>query len=842
MAHAARILELTDGLVRSVAGDRSQHASFLRMRDQASKTFRNTTHARTNQFDIRSRLTGLVEKFAVLNRDDLADALQRRLEDLPRESKWMPEILSLLLQLSDRPLENTNIDDVEAVSKPVDEQAGLTWDEIIADDPLDESGVWDNIERGYHSSGDDATVDGDAGSDDSNVTQATSVEDDTIELARLHIVRPEEHLLDDLQTVGDGSSSSISELSLIRETLSMLHGLPTKVYQIHRPAGEISIRRAPDLETAAKSTINNLVFRLAETGTGLNRLRQWAKKPEDTPYLQSCQAATLSVSMAFDRQISTIEQRYAAPAKATVVSLIDLRSEVDIAAKPLLHLSGIVKMTATRTDASHFALFDALYDNICVNELSGDNAHRELAHVFLSGLKTYLKPLSLWVQAGTLDRDDKTSMIVEANPECEYGRLWHDRFALRTLPDRSICAPRFMHHLAAKIFAVGKSRAFLRALGGCKDVSGGTKESETHAINALQDSLGTTQLLPFSQLLDDSLESWIEDTGRDSTPILHQKLLHDHGLLRTTDRLEEVFCSKNGIHFQAFAEALFWRMDHQPNGWNNSFVLSELAQSTLGSDTDMESLTVRVLEVEESTQPQSSIKKLGSLILETTFSWQVQNITCSRTSTSHAKVFTFLLQTYRARCLLQPHVLNLKHFGCRANETTSAVQLALRLRQRLICLIDILHKYIATTTHMLHASLKKELTASTDIDAMAAVWTMHIKQMDTALLLAQKFFSIRESIIACLGLCEQFAPLWVRLADSDILAKDNPLHEEDEGIKKNEREDDRPNPPADSDFVSMGVELDKSLSFVLAGVRSIGRASGNKMLEELAERLEWMVQ
>ena len=838
MAHAARILELTDGLVRSVAGDRSQHASFLRMRDQASKTFRNTTHARTNQFDIRSRLTGLVEKFAVLNRDDLADALQRRLEDLPRESKWMPEILSLLLQLSDRPLEKTNIDDVEAVSKPVDEQAGLTWDEIIADDPLDESGVWDNIERGYHSSGDDATVDGNAGSDDSNVTQATSAEDDTIELARLHIVRPEEQLLDDLQTVGDGSASPIPELSLIRETLSMLHGLPTQVYQIHQPAGEISIRRAPDLETAAKSTTNNLVFRLAETGTGLNRLRQWAKKPEDTPNLQSCQAATISVLMAFDRQISAIERRYAAPVKDSVVSLVSLRSEVEIAAKPLLHLSRIVKATEIRTDTSHFALFDALYDNICVNELSGDDAHSKLAHVFLSGLKTYLKPLSLWVQAGTLDRDDKTSMIVEADPECEYSRLWHDRFALRTLPDGGVCSPRFMHHLATKIFAVGKSRAFLRALGGCEDVSFCTKESGTHAINVLRDSLGTTQLLPFSQLLDDSLESWIEDTGRDSTPILHQKLLHDHGLLRTTDRLEEVFCSKNGIHFQAFAEALFWRMDHQPNGWNNSFVLSELAQSTLGSDTDMESLTVRVLEVEESTQPQSSIKKLGSLILETTFSWQVQNITCSRTSTSHAKVFTFLLQTHRARCLLQSHVLDLKHFGCRANEATSAVQLALRLRQRLICLIDILHKYIATTAHTLHASLKKELTASSGIDAMAAVWTTHTKQMDTALLLAQKFSSIRESIIACLGLCEQFAPRWVRLVDSDILAKSI----SEDGVEENEREKDPASPPAKPDFVSMGVELDRSLSFILAGVRSIGRASGNKMLEELAERLEWMAQ
>ena len=838
MAHAARISELTDGLIKAVAGDRSQHASFLRMRDQASKTFRNTTHARTNQFDIQSKLTGLVEKFAVLNSDGLADALQTRLDGLPRESKWMPEILSLLLQLSDRPLEKTNVEDVEALSKREDEQPGLTWDEIIAEDPLDETGVWDNIERGYHSSGDDATVEEDAGSDDSNVTQATSVEDDTIAVARLHIVQPEEQLLDDFQAVGDETSSQISELILTRETLFMLHGLPSDVYQIHEPAGEISVQRATRLKTAANSTIDDLLLRLAETGTALNRVRQWARKSENTQYLQSCQAAVLSMLKTFSSQMSGIEKRYAAPVNDTVVSLIDLRSEAEIGARPVLRLSRILMTAESTANTSHFALFDALYDDICVNEMFANNGVvNTLAHVFLSGLKTYLKPLSLWIQAGTLDRNDTTSMIIEADPECEYGRLWRDRFSLRTLTDGSVNAPTFMHHLAPKIFAIGKTRAFLQALGNCEDVAGDTQKNATCVINSLVDRLGTTQLLPFSESLEDSLESWIEDTSRDSTPILHQKLLHDHGLLRAVDRLEEVFCSKNGIHFQAFAETLFWRIDHQPNAWNNQFVLSEVAQSALGSDTDMESLTVRILEGEDPSATQSSIEKLGSMILETTFSWQVQNVTSSRTSITHAKTFAFLLQTYRARFLLRAHILDLRHFGSRAGNSTFAPGSALRLRQRLISFIDILHTHIANTSYALHASLKSELRAATDIDGMAAAWATHIKQMDTALLLASKFSAIREAITACLELCEQFAPLSVRLVDSDVLARS--INED--GVRDNEGQEHQPNSPAGSEFVSMRTELDKSLSFILAGVRGIGRASGNKMLEELAERLEWMM-
>jgi hypothetical protein len=103
------------------------------------------------------------------------------------------------------------------------------------------------------------------------------------------------------------------------------------------------------------------------------------------------------------------------------------------------------------------------------------------------------------------------------------------------------------------------------------------------------------------------------------------------------------------------------------------------------------------------------------------------------------------------------------------------------------------------------------------------VWITHIKHIDMALLLAQKLNPIREAIIGCLELCERFAMMWPRIAGSQTVTEENaqPL-------------------PSRRDFAGMRQELDKSVSFIIAGVRSVGRASGNKMLEELAERLEWM--
>lgn len=826
MAHAAKVSDLTDGLVRSVAGDRSQHASFRRMRDQAAKTFRNTTHARTNQFDVQSKLTGLAEKFAVLNRDDLSDALQARLDELPRDSKWMPEILSLLLQLSDRPLEKTRIENVEVLSKRLeDEQPTLTWEDLVADRDLDESGLWDDVERGHHSSGDEAGVDEEADSDDTSSTRATTVEDDTVALARLHIIHPEESAADDLKDAETQLLSSVSELMVIRDTLFMLRGLPTKLYVFLESDGEVTVHSSVALETAARATTRDLLLQFAEIGSALNTLRHWARQTEKTPYMQSCQAATLSLLSEFDRQISTIEQRCVAPAQDTVVSMMNVRSEVDIAAKALLHLSQILS-ASNDSKSAPFSLFDALYSEISIAEMSGDGrVFRSLVQVYLSGLKTYLRPLALWIQTGSVDRNNTEFMIREANPDCDLGRFWSERFTLRTLSDGTVCCPKFMHGMANKIFAIGKGRAFLLALGDDGETESDLQSSATSTICSLQNQLAMPQLLPFTQRLEQSLEHWIADTSKDGSSLLQHKLLHDSGLLRAIDRLEEVFCSKDGVLFQTFADTLFGRMDYQPNGWRHDFLLSELASSTFGDRDSMgpESLSVTVHEATQSTGSKSSVRQLRTIQLQTTFSWSVQNITHVQTSEAHSKAFAFLLQIYRAKSLLRTQALDLKRFTSDVRNVASTPHLALLMRQRLISFVDIMHDHITNTARILYKTVRIALEAATDIDAMAAVWITHIKHIDMALLLAQKLNPIREAIIGCLELCERFAMMWPRIAGSQTVTEENaqPL-------------------PSRRDFAGMRQELDKSVSFIIAGVRSVGRASGNKMLEELAERLEWM--
>ena len=193
MAHAARVSALADNLVASLLAIDKDDPIISQTRSAVAKGLRDNSHGRTNQFEVASRLEGLVEKFAVLDRDDLSDALQERLEELPTKGKWLPEILALFLSLSDRPVEKTAADALAKLHAAEHPDEQLTWEDIIADDPLDEPGIWDDIERGYHSSGDETGFgqDEDSGSEPTTSTKASTVnEHDTEALAELLVTQP----------------------------------------------------------------------------------------------------------------------------------------------------------------------------------------------------------------------------------------------------------------------------------------------------------------------------------------------------------------------------------------------------------------------------------------------------------------------------------------------------------------------------------------------------------------------------------------------------------------------------------------------------------------------------
>jgi hypothetical protein len=108
-----------------------------------------------------------------------------------------------------------------------------------------------------------------------------------------------------------------------------------------------------------------------------------------------------------------------------------------------------------------------------------------------------------------------------------------------------------------------------------------------------------------------------------------------------------------------------------------------------------------------------------------------------------------------------------------------------------------------------------------DIDGTVKAYAAYKQRLETTLLLSPNLRPIQEAVLSALALCETFVPLWEAVTSAGSgNSSSAPTHER---ILRKMRKD-----------------LASSLSFITTGVRNVGRASGEVLLEVLAEKLEWM--
>ncbi|KAI6832208.1 hypothetical protein KC340_g7301 [Hortaea werneckii] len=848
MAHAARNAELVENLITS-SGLPKADPKFRSTKEKTLRGLKDHNHARTNQFAVQDRYNGLAEKFTVRNREDLSDALQARLRELPTQSKWLPEILALLLELSDRPLEKTKIEDLDALCEPADLPPELSWKDIVAEDPLDEDGIWDDVERGYHSSGDDATIDED--DEPTASTAATSVdEEDPEALARLHLANPDEAVLNEVQDSlpyknGTGTKP-FSELVLVRETLMMLRGLKTEVYRLNEKTGDVAVNFDVVLSPSAQGTLQRVCMQVAHIGSRLNILRKWAQSIRETPFVQSIQSAVESHLSAFSLQLNGLEQRYVTPTKDTVVSIVDVRTQTEQLTGALRYLADVIEHAQSiRTNErnSYFELLDALYNASCSTQMSGDKDNFEvIIEVFLAGVKTYLRPIGVWVTTGTLPQASESEFFVfDSNANCDPGKVWHERWGLRTSVDGGPLMPRFMRSFSAIIFAQGKAKAFLKLLGSCTEdfATESTHTGLSGFLETLRTQIESNDLQPVDQLFEDSFTRWLEESGSDGADTLRAKLFSTGVLHRTFDSQEYAFFGKDGTLFQQFAENVFERMWRRPGSWQDSFMLTEYAQSTLGTRDEIEdrSLSIHVTGSEDRSKQvaRSTVQQLGDLQLRMAMPWPVLNITRSSNLPTHSAIFALLLQTLYAETLLRTHVSTLPPLSNRRSTLPQIHRIAFLLNWKLTCFVNALHNHITSCAANLHGAMMTEMHVADGVDSMSAIWAEYEQRLQTALLLAPNLTPIREAIVGILEMCEQFAGYWRQLfpglaASTDFRSSDKSARlAEGDGKGRND---------VKGDATDLLNRFDRSLSFVKAGLRGLSRAGGDAGLEAFAETLE----
>lgn len=856
------------------------------------RSLRSSNHIRINQFDVKSSLEGLEEKFRIYNEDPLADALNERLNLLDKyPSKWTPEILYLLLQLSDRPVEKSNIHSLELLREQDPESPPpLLWKDLVAEDPLlqDES-IWQNVDFGAESSDEEFL---DSRSEISEVTEATSSSITEEPLRRklesylvntsdnqgLSRLREAQFWQIDLihEEVSEARRKLISELDAIRDVVFMFCGLPCSLFEM--VPGEIPKLKPSKLYSIRHSStvaFDTLLEAFATQGSNILCLRSWTKRQQTVPLVQVFQSSILNRLDRFDSYLSDIQHRLLSPSEDVVISLIQLQQDLQLHTRFLEQLSDITTQLGREQYAHAFRYLELLYESTCMAQATGDDErYKFIGQVFFECLGVYLRPIREWMEKGELIKGDAAFFISDTDHHIEPASIWESRFKLRQTQDGVLHAPKFLHPASQRIFNTGKSVVILKYLN--KMVSRGAAEETSEPVLDF-DSVCEQEdqhLVPFAEVFNAAFAAWIESKHNFASSNLRKQLFHSYDLRRALNAMTHIYFMADGTLSSQFTSSIFDKLDSLDPTWNDKFTVTELAESTLGSPEFIGSdrLRAHILATprryRDVAKCRRTVKTLASIGLKYTLSWPTQIIVTQSTVGSYQKIFTFLLQIRRSSHILcrQRLVKDLLTFSSSSDERS----LHYSLRMRLLWFSQTLYYYI---TYLVIGKgvrkLHEDLAHADDIDAMIKVHQTFIKSMIDQALLGSRLELIHKTVLTILDLSikledarasneasqkeaiEQrqkmadisYASLGLQTPGKNQLNRKVTWKRQDRK-KSDEDDEDSDDEEVDIDLSilsttyeeqdvsyterlwSIKSEMDRSIRFVVSGLKGVARASG----------------
>ena len=877
MAQAAKVSSLISDLATSFAtAVNDKDARKLKTsKDAATKIAKTHQYVRTNQFEVEATLSGLIEKFSIINRDDLADALNKRLDELRTRSrsKWTPEVLSLFLSLADRPDQKSSLEALELLRPPSPEPEPVTWEELEAEEPL-RGDVW--LDESYSSASEEEEVEvvekvrGKLKTRDG----ASPIREDGFEPVvtdTLTTTIYKELEAAQFWTQTDLRSSRpqlLSELEVIREVLLMLRGLPTSLFAIDEKNMLIYHATNVMLTQISLSGLNDILQSFAGIGSDLFRLRKWTENPQEVTLLQAFNASVCKRVHEFDCKVASIEQGFVGPkSQSMVVSILQVHHDLEELSRPMTSLSALT--TSVAASGGGFICLELLYSQLCSLQAAGDSTcFSILGEIFFECLNVYLRPVALWMEEGTILDNDESFFISVADKGSALSNLWHERYTLRTTNDGTLHVPSFLRPAAKKILNAGKSIVFLQHLR--KDIPDPTPTPHSRLMfSSILDSDGGLPLIPFSELFTTTFNTWMDGKYGPASLILKQHLFSHCDLLQHISVLEHIYFSKDGVLFQSFADELFKRMGNSRGGWNDKFLLTELARRVFGG---VEGIKPASLSVRASAEGiprdkdgmRRGVQALTGVVVDINLPWPVQNIIPRSALSAYQAIFSLLLQIYYAKHLLRSCTFDLHH---QPPSTPRTTRLAIGIRQQLTWFANTLHSYILET--VVSSSIGKlgdDLVNAEDLDEMCEVHGGFVKKLELGCLLGGNLAPIRESMVGVLEMAGVFAETqgWSngrpgkgkadpksgmrrgrrKQRDGDSLEAE----EDDSGVESEasaEEEDESSMQTHGSPQERLQAIHDKFsqlLHFAVAGLRSVSRAGGQAEWEMLAEKLEWGLQ
>src|SRR5262245_15839704 len=234
----------------------------------------------------------------------------------------------------------------------------------------------------------------------------------------------------------------------------------------------------------------------------------------------------------------------------------------------------------------------------------------------------------------------------------------------------------------------------------------------------------------------------------------------------------------------------------------------------------------------------------------------------------YQQIFTFLLQTYRIKYLLQrvsTRAIGLmKHLHLR--------QLSFKIRQRLVWFTDVLRAYLTETVIGLSTlDMTTTMLKAEDIDEMSNIHIKYVARLQDQALLSDNLKPIHKAIITLLDLGvlysklhsssseasvktvptrsthkvsakttskasrrKSFIPAIVENCSSSDSDNSNDIDEEGSNTAQAPRRS-----TFEDNLKSVEKEFESLLPFITAGLRNVGRVGAEPVWGMLAERLEW---
>ena len=757
MAHTAAINASIAELADTLISADSPQVRRRRAKDVFARQVKSHSYARTNQFEIAEKLAGLEEKFQIFNRDELSDALRMRRDEADKqEIPWIPDVLDLLLRLSVDPVKYSHLEQLDEIEQRPEEAPALTWADVEATDPIDRRDpIWKQQDYSDFSSDDDEDIETDAplipnrGKRHSNLNPSSSNSKwlYTADQTKSELLMSGNQRFWEV----DKGKAAITELQAVRETLFMLQGLDTALFE--HMENRIISKKNHRFAHASQELLSEALNSLAAVGTDLYRIREWLSHKQSLRYMQALRDSIINLLQIFDRSLADMHSTLLRPRREVVVSITRLEEDIKPQAAPLLV---VAKVLQDHDGDGTVGILDALFNEIGLLQLSGNDIElANLSIVFLCTLRAYLQPIDAWLGSGAVDPHLDGFFVKSGVEDGNPSLLWSE-WCMMDSDALMRQTPSFIQPYAEQIVTSGKTAMFLKHLGRQP------RGHEAILAEATQQLLTGTDgdLLPFSERLHRVIQTEVTAYLQSTSKQLKSVLEHDCGLWATLQSLEHLYFGKLGPITEAIDAKIFGRIDACNESWNDRFLTSELFHDRFeGKSIDFDRVVVHAKHTSsrKMTTRRQSVKLLGDLSLEYVLSWPLANIMPQSTMASYRRIALLLMQIRRARFALVRRAHFFVHNGLLYLDSGER-KFAQGLQHSLLLFTDVLYDHLtASVIEPAGSRLKRGLEDSLDVEAMITISKKYATELEEACLTQKKFAALHDAIVTILDLCLRFS-------------------------------------------------------------------------------------